>query len=158
MVEVMSVEEYAEAIRARQALHTELLEAEIIATKAAIARLKTARGKVEMKRKAQSQAVRYLKNAKLAQNIAGLAMLEKASIEDKELGRQRLLAATAELYGETPEQVVKREPRRRGRPRTTEHGLQMYKSGQCKCDEVCRPANAAAQQAYKERRAARAQA
>jgi len=157
-VEVLTVAEYQAANNARRALHSELVQAEIEATRAALAKLKTAKGRVELNRKAQSQATRYLKTAKLAQNIAGLAMLEKASLEDKELGRQRLLAATAELYGETVEDVIKREPRPRGRPRTTEHGLQMYKSGRCKCDEVCRPANAAAQQQYMERRAGREQA
>lgn len=156
-IPVLTVAEYQEANNARRALHSELVQAEIEATRAALAKLKTARGRVELNRKAHSQATRYLKTAKLAQNIAGLAMIEKASIEDKELGRQRLLAATAEMYGETVEEVLKREPRPRGRPRTTKHGLQMYKSGRCKCDEICRPANAAAQQRYKENRAKREQ-
>lgn len=153
-VEVMTVAEYQQAINARRALHSELLQAEIAETRAAIERLKTARGKVELRRKATGRAAQYMRTAQLAGNIAGLAMLNKASTEDAALGRQRLLEATAEMYGETVEDVIRREKGERGRPKTNEHGLQMYKSKRCKCD-VCRAANADRQRRYQENRALR---
>lgn len=154
----MTVAEYTAASNARRQLHSQLARAELEATKAAIARLRTAAGRVEIKRRANSHAGQLLKNAKLAQRIAQLAMLQKESMEEAELGPQRLLAATAEMYGVTVETVASWAPGRRGRPPTTEHGLRMYKTGRCKCDEVCRPANAEAQQRYKERRKLREQA
>ena len=157
MVELMTVAEYREANNARRSLHTQLMEDELAETRAAIARLKTARGKLEVKRKANGRAARYMQTARLAGNIAGLAMLEKASIEDKELGRQRLLEATAEMYGETVEDIIAREKGQRGRPRTTKHGLVMYKSKRCKCG-VCRAANAAAKRRYDKQRANRTEA
>jgi prefoldin subunit 5 len=43
--------------------------------------------------------------AKLQTSTAALEVLKSASLEPKELGRQRLIAATAEMYGIRPDQV-----------------------------------------------------
>lgn len=165
MVDVMSVHEYTLALTETRAAQSKIIAVERDAARRALARLQTSQGRVETRRRANTAAARLLRTAVEAERIARLAALRSASIEPEELGRERLIAATAEVFGIRPDQVkhhrdkpVPREPappkvegpkRNRGRPRTTEHGYWMYRSGACRCDEICRPANAAHKREYR---------
>lgn len=121
MADVLTVAEYATATTTIRARMSELAAAELAATTAALAKLRTAAGKTEMRRRAQTNAERIMNHARMAGRIAGLAALSRESIEPDHVGRQRLIEATAELHGLTPEQVERqyyrvKPTRGRGRP------------------------------------------
>ena len=121
MADTLTVAEYATATTSLRAAQSELLRADLEATKAALARLRTAQGRVEQKRRANVNASRLYETARMAERMADLARLERESLESKALGRQRLAEATAELYGIPVEQVTRQrdrvQPARgRGRP------------------------------------------
>lgn len=121
MVDVLTVAEYATATTSLRARMSELAAAELTATRAALARLQTASGKTELRRRAQTNAERLMNHARMAGRIAALARVTRESLEPPELGRQRLIEATAELHGMSPAQVERQyyrvKPLRgRGRP------------------------------------------
>lgn len=145
MSRLLSISEYADATIEIQRLQSELAESELKALRKAIAELKTARGIVEQKRKANTKASRYIATAKTAERIAGLAQLNSKPEDTLEAGRARLEAATEECFPGYLQREKDREQKRaekRGQP--FEHGLKAYRSGICRCAAICTPANAKA--------------
>lgn len=106
MVDVLTAAEYATAVTSLRAAQSEFVLSELTATKAALARLRTAAGKTEQRRRANVNAARLIETARMAERKAELARLARESLESEALGRQRILEATAELYGVTVGQVI----------------------------------------------------
>jgi len=119
MTDTMTAAEYAAATNEVRHNQSILAAAELAATRAAIRKLRTAAGRLDMMRRAQPRAKKLIDTATMAANIAELARLERESLEAQEVGRQRLAAATAEIYGTTPEKILPKPKRPRGRPRKT---------------------------------------
>lgn len=115
MTDVMTATEYATATNEIRRNQSELASARLAATRAALTKLQTAAGRLEMMRRAQPRAQRYIDTATMAANMAILARLNRESLEAAEIGRQRLEAATAEIYGTAPKPAQPKRPR--GRPR-----------------------------------------
>jgi hypothetical protein len=116
MGDVMSVAQYSTALQSLRQAQSELMSAELAAVRQALVRARTAQGRVELNRRAQSKAARLLMTAKQADAIARVEELRSASLESEELGRQRLIAATAEMYRMDPKDVVYHKRRPWGRP------------------------------------------
>jgi hypothetical protein len=150
MVDVMSVHEYSLALTETRLAQSQFIASERAAARQALARLRTAQGVVEQRRRAQTTAERLLRTAVEAERIAQLAMLGKASGEPESVGRARLIAATAEVYGIKPSEVRYHKKRPRGRPKTTTHGLTMYGRHKCRCN-ICVAAKRAAYERERER-------
>jgi hypothetical protein len=159
--EHLTVAEYARATSELRALHTRLVLADLDAARKAIARLKTIEGKIEQKRHANTVAARYIRTARLADMIAGHREIIRYD-EPEELGRQRLLAATAERFpskdpnGNAPG----KEPATRGAGNLDQgesaHGTHnRYQRHGCRC-ETCVEAKSRRDAAYRAHKGAKA--
>ncbi|UGL61926.1 hypothetical protein SEA_EASTWEST_43 [Arthrobacter phage EastWest] len=136
--EIMTAAEFATASRELRQLQSELVRSELNAVKTQIKKLQTAAGKLEQKRRAAQTAQRYITTARQAADIAALKQLADERNEDEAIGRRRLLEAAAEATTYKSTEVFI-EPVTAD---TLEHGLAAYRRGDCKCDAICRPANA----------------
>jgi len=116
MGDVMSVHEYSTALTALRKAQSDIVAAELAAVRQALAKLQTAQGRIELNRRAQSKAAKMSRAAKDAELNAKVEALRAESLEAEELGRQRLIAATAEMYGMDPKDVVYHKRRAWGRP------------------------------------------
>lgn len=112
MDDMMTVAEYATATNEVRRNQSVLAAAELAATRAAIRKLRTAAGRVEMHRQVQPKAARYVETAEKARRAAEHARLSRESLEDEATGHRRLVEATAECCGVTVGAVLAAEAKR----------------------------------------------
>ncbi|UVK62291.1 hypothetical protein SEA_NATHANVAAG_39 [Arthrobacter phage NathanVaag] len=142
-----TLSEYQTATNEIRSMQTQLAERRRTALKAELAKLNSAAGKIQIRRQAQMTAERYIRTAKIAERVA-LDELRN-DYENQRLGQLRIAAAVDEIYGtRTTRRLSTIEEPKIAPP--IKHGLASYRAKRCRCNEICRPANAAAQ---RERRA-----